>query len=238
MHQCMPLVISIPPTSFLSLCPFFSLFSFLSFLYPFLLFLFPPLCVFVSSFFAFCFCFLLSAFSFALLRRLPFRCFLLVSFCFPGVLGGGVCLVWFVSLSYTPRVACEPAICVNLRILLCVLFLAFLHVSFSLSSLFDFDFDFDFDFSTSSCFSFSMCLFLWVLCGPLGFCGDSYSVPHVPDTYVRGPHFYFCLRCTMWFSYHVYYSLLYFYFFRGILPLQSYWSLSCDHGLHCIVAMS
>ncbi|CAN0496042.1 unnamed protein product, partial [Laminaria digitata] len=33
-----------------------------------------------------------------------------------------------------------------------------------------------------------------------------YSVPHVPDTYVRGPHFYFCLRCTICFSYHVYSS--------------------------------
>ena len=160
MHQCMPLVISIPPTPFLSLfVPFFHNFFPLSFSS----FPFSPslcLCVFLFCFFASCFCFLLSAFYFALLRRLPFRCFLLVSFCFPGVLGGGVCLVWFVSLSYTPRVACEPAICVNLRILLCVLFLAFLHVSFSLSSLFDFDFDFDFDFSTSSCFSFSFCLFL------------------------------------------------------------------------------
>ena len=27
-------------------------------------------------------------------------------------------------------------------------------------------------------------------------------------------------------------------FYRVILPLQTYWSLSCDHGLHCIAAMS
>ena len=63
-----------------------------------------------------------------------------------------------------------------------------------------------------------------------------YSVPHVPDTYVRGPHFLFSSEVCVCFSYHVYYYLLFFP--RDTLPLQSYWSLSCDHGLNCVVAMS
>ena len=28
-------------------------------------------------------------------------------------------------------------------------------------------------------------------------------------------------------------TLFRFIFPRDVLPLQSYWSLSCDHGLHC-----
>ena len=154
MHQCMPLVIPIPPTPFLSLfVPFFSLFSFL---YPFLFSLFPPLCVFVSSFFAFCFCLLLSAFSFALLRRLPFRCFLLVSFCFPGVLGS-----WWRSLFGLVRISVlHPSRCLRARNLrksaysLVCFISCFPAVSFSLSSLFDFWFRFRFRFFDVELFFF------------------------------------------------------------------------------------
>ena len=54
------------------------------------------------------------------------------------------------------------------------------------------------------------------------------------DTYVRwSHHFYFCLRYTICFSHCEYYLLFYLLPSWGNLPLQSYWSLSCDHGLHC-----
>ena len=222
-------------TWYLVYCPFFSFFSFLSFLSP-LFSLFP---LFVSVCLAFCFLCLLFAFCF-------FFCFALSSF--PLFFVSFFLLPWYswwrslfalirifiLHLSRCLR-ACNlrksaySLVCFLSCFLACFFFsLPFLiMISISISI-----------FRRRVVFLFHSVFFLWVLCGPLGFCGDLYSVPHVPDTYVRGPHFYFCLRCTMWFRYHVYYSLLYFYFFRGILPLQSYWSLSCDHGLHCIVAMS
>ena len=56
------------------------------------------------------------------------------------------------------------------------------------------------------------------------------------DTYVRTliSPFYCCLRYTICFSYGVYYLLFCICFSSwGNLPLQSYWSLSCEHGLHC-----
>ena len=99
---------------------------------------------------------------------------------------------------YTPHVACEPAICEKLRILLCVSLLDFL---LSIASLPDLNFflslplwncdifDIGFDFSTSSCYFHPVWNVLWVVCGPLGFCGDLYSVPHVSKTYLRGPPF-------------------------------------------------
>ena len=98
---------------------------FLLFLSPF--FPFALLCASVCIFlFAFCYLLLFLA----LLRRLPFRFISIYFFCFPGVLGNRVHIYYvcmFVSsrsisvLTYTPRVACEPVICQNLRIMLCVL---------------------------------------------------------------------------------------------------------------------
>ena len=50
-------------------------------------------------------------------------------------------------------------------------------------------------------------------------------------------HVYVFGGCTTCFSYGIYgisFGLFYFFagvFFHGILPLQSDWSLSCDHGL-------
>ena len=41
------------------------------------------------------------------------------------------------------------------------------------------------------------------------------------------------LRHTICFSYCVYYLLFYLFSSPGNLPLQSCWSLSCGHGLHC-----
>ena len=58
------------------------------------------------------------------------------------------------------------------------------------------------------------------------------------DTYVRWSLLlscFFCLRYTICFSYCVYYLLFLFVFPPEVIfPLQSYCSLSCDHGLHCI----
>ena len=94
------------------------------------------------------------------------------------------------SLFHTPREARESAIWDKLGILLCVSFLDFL---LSIASSPDLNFfltrpfwmcnffDFNFVFSTSSCY-FHLSIFL-------GFCGDLYNVPHVSDTYVRGPLF-------------------------------------------------
>ena len=42
----------------------------------------------------------------------------------------------------------------------------------------------------------SSCLdFFWIVLGLLGICDDLYIVPHISDTYERGPHFLFRLRC-------------------------------------------
>ena len=89
--------------------------------------------------------------------------------------------------STRPRVRCEPAICEKLRFLLrvpfllsCLIFLFFLS--------FVFDCLFRFRFLGVELFVHSV-FFLWISCGLLGFCGELCSVPHVPDTYVRGPHF-------------------------------------------------
>ena len=74
-----------------------------------------------------------------------------------------------------------------------------------------------------------------VVCGVIGFCGDLYGLSHV-STYLRGPRFSvssvwcrsasvtMCIICT---------NRSFFYIFSVVfLPLQSCWSLSCDHGLH------
>ena len=107
-----------PPPVFVPFCPCFSSFL-LSCLYLFMSLYLP---------FGF-FCYLLLLFD---LLRLPF-CFLSVTvvafllpccYYFSGRVRMFVFL--FLSLFYTPRVACEPAICENLRILLCVSFLDFL----------------------------------------------------------------------------------------------------------------
>ena len=86
-------------------------------------------------------------------------------------------------------------------------------------------------------------IFFWeYMYGLIGFCGDFYSVPHVSDTYERGPPF-LCLvwgvdvpqlSCVLLFACLIFFAEVFFYFHS----LQSCWSLSCDHGLHCVVAMS
>ena len=45
--------------------------------------------------------------------------------------------------------------------------------------------------------------------------------------------FYFLSEVYDLFQYRVYYVLFYLFSSCGNLPLQIYWSLSCDHGLHC-----
>ena len=179
MLQCLPFVFFPPPAPFLSyfFVPFFSFFfSFFSRLPRFV-----SLSVCSFLLFAICFLFLLCFVVFL---------FVCLFFC---VLNSRVCMFvfWFSSLFYTPRVACEPAICENLRILSCVSFLAFLLDLNFFFSLFPFDCCFfHSNFFTSSCF-FHPVYFFWVVCGLLGFCGDLYSVPHVSDPYMRGPHFLF-----------------------------------------------
>ena len=122
---------------------------------------------------------------------------------------GGVHILFFfvfLPLFYTPRDACEPKTCEKLRILLGVLFLDFLlliiaslpDLTYFLSlpsSVCDFSYFppiVFFDLSTSSCCFHSFCLLFLGGCGPLGFCGDLYRVPHIyiSDTYTRGPPFF------------------------------------------------
>ena len=101
-----------PPPVFVPFCPFFFFPLFPSFR----LCLYPP------------FCFLLSAFAFCLASSSSFFFVFVYQplFCFPGVFCSGVrmFIFSFLSLFYTPRVACEPAICENTRIILCVCYLA------------------------------------------------------------------------------------------------------------------
>ena len=119
----------------------------------------------------------------------------------------------------------------------CVSFRPFFLSCLLVFSLFPFQVLFRFRFFDVELFVHPV-FFVWVLCGLLGFCGDLYSVPRVPDTYVRGPLFLF-LRCRCA-SVIICVLFLAFYFIisRGILPLKTYWSLSCDQGLHSMVAMS
>ena len=81
--------------------------------------------------------------------------------------------------------------------------------------------------------------FLWLLCCLLGFglCCNSFNIRMIciPIRTHADLTFYFCLRYTICFSYVlcVLSSVFYLFCSSGNLPLQSYWSLSCDHGLHC-----
>ena len=85
-------------------------------------------------------------------------------------------------------------------------------------------------------FIFHPVYFFWIVCGLLGFCGDMYSVPHVSDTYVRGPPFlFFCLRCRCA-SVIMCTIVCLFYFYRGISSTPEL--LEPVLRLHCIVAMS
>ena len=96
----------------------------------------------------------------------------------------------------------------------------------------------------------SSCLFLvWSLCCLLGFgfCCDSFSMLCMYilriylDTYVRWSQPFYFLFFLSWgvrfVSVIVCISSCFFFICLfsswGNLPLQSYWSLSCDHGLHC-----
>ena len=209
--------------------------------------MFVPLCVSVSSipfcFFAFrylsafIFCFASSSFLFFCVRYLiPGSSF---SLFFASLRRGYACFFFFLSLFYTPREACEPAVCQSLRILLCVSFLDLLPsiaslrgLNFFLSLPFwmcDF-FDFDFDFSTSSCYLHPV----YLVCGLLGFCGDLYSVPRISDTYVRGPPFLCFVVLSdvqMCLSYEVYYSLLVLFFTVS----QTVCRLSCLTCAFCLL---
>ena len=184
MLQCLPFESYFPPAR---VCPFLSP-SFLSFFISFP-FVRVPLCVSVCIFrfdfllFAVCFCFFLLRFIFF------FVICLLVSLCFPGVLSGGVLmLVFLFSASVLHPLRCVRAW--NPRKIAHSLVCPFLISCFlSLPSwMCDFFSIFAFDFSTSSCY-FHPAYFFWVVCGPLGFCGDLYSVPHASDTYAREPPF-------------------------------------------------
>ena len=57
--------------------------------------------------------------------------------------------------------------------------------------------------------------------------------------YAREPPFScFCLKCRFAPVIVCTTFCLFYIFTEVFLPLESYWSLSCDHGRHCIVAMS
>ena len=106
-------------------------------------------------------------------------------FCFPGFLSGEVRMLFFLCLSpfYTPRDACEPAICESLRILLRV---SFLDVLVSFTSLPDLIFFLSLPVLNVSFFLFRSCLFpsFCVVCGLLGFCGDLTRTCADPHFYV------------------------------------------------------
>ena len=90
---------------------------------------------------------------------------------------------------------------------------------------------------------FSSCLFFvfWVICGLLGCCGDVNSVPHVMyliRTCVDLPSYFFVWGVSvLQLSWVLLFARYIFSPSEVLLPLHSYWRLSCDHGLQCIVAM-
>ena len=176
---------------------------------------------------------------------------------FPGVLSGGVRMfvVLLLSLFHIPRVACLAAICEKWRILLCFSLLGFLLYIASLPDLDIFDlpsllylwcFRFWFRFFDIELF-FSFCPFFLLLGG---MCSSRFLWQLVQRTariwYVRARNvlFRFCPTCRCASAIMcAYFSCLFhiFYTERGISTTPSqccYWSLSCDHGLRCIVAMS
>ena len=80
--------------------------------------------------------------------------------------------------------------------------------------------------------------FLWVLCCLLGFSCDSFSVWYTSymhlDTHVRWSHLFILVYGIRFVSVIVC-IIFCFYLFSswGNIPLQRYWSLPCEHGLHC-----
>ena len=72
----------------------------------------------------------------------------------------------------------------NSFVFLFVSFFSFFLFRLSLSSLFWFFIRIRFRFLDAELY-FHPVFVLWVVCGLLGFCGDLYGVPHVPDTYIR-----------------------------------------------------
>ena len=64
-------------------------------------------------------------------------------------------------------------------------------------------------------------------------CCDSFSVRYVSHTCIRSPPFIFLVWGMRFVSVVVCIFCFFLFSSWGNLPLQSYWSLSCDHGLHC-----
>ena len=186
-HPCL----STSPSAYLSPISFpFSLFLFFSlfFLFPFAVLRFPvPFRLFVSR----------------MLRVSPSLDF----FRFPARLGGR--LSSFVSVLHPPRAAFEPA---NRRIILaCASFLACYVFMFFFSSL-----PFSISIWTSFVFILSFSCGYYVVSSVSVSAATrlAYDIPWYVSWSVRTPisPFYFCPRCTICFSYCVYYLLFLFVF--------------------------
>ena len=156
------------------------------------------------------------------------------SYGFPAFLGGGFCCSVILSRRYTPPPRSLRAWSMRFPLACCLLALLMLtyHCFFLLVLPF---FDFDLDIVC-----FHPVFFLWVLLCCLlgfGFCCDSFIILYI----------YVCILirtyadCTLFFVWCIRFVsvivciIFCFYLFSsfGNFPLQSYWRLSCDHGLHC-----
>ena len=237
MLQCLPFVLYFPPDR---VFPSLFLLSRIS--------LFPvctSFCVFRFAFLLFLICF-----CFFWLRFIFFLSFLSASlfFAFPWCQWRSAYVFFLVCGSCSTPLAKRASLkSVKHCAFSCVSFLDFLLSIASLPhsnvfSLFPLGWvtfsDFLFRFFTSSCY-FHPVYFFWVFCGLLGFCGGwtAYRM-YLIRTRADLPFSCFCLRCACA-SVIVCTTFCLLYFFTEVfLPLQSYWSLFCDHGLHCIVAMS
>ena len=133
---------------------------------------------------------------------------------------------WYAFTATPPPRCLLP--CKSAYTLVCFLlycFLAFISFIFFLFLAF-FYFDLDVDV-------FHPVFFLWVLCCLLSFCCDSLSVRIMCIWYVRTLISLFFFVWRVRFVWVIACIIFCFFSSWGNLPLQNYWRLSCDHGLHC-----
>ena len=137
---------------------------------------------------------------------------------------------YFVSALHPPRAPCEPEVCVfPLRAVFFLALLMLTYLYFFLLFLPFFDFDLDI-----ACFILSFSCGYYAVSSVSVSAATRVAYDMYLDTYVRSSHSFIFVWGIRFVSVIVC-IIFCFYLFSswGDFPLQSYWSLSCDHGLHC-----
>ena len=146
---------------------------------------------------------------------------------------------YFVSALHPPRAPCEPEVGVfPLRAVFFSFFLALLMLTYlqicSLPSLFRFQFGQRFFFILSFSCGYYAVSSVSVSAATRSAYSYVWYIYMYLDTYVRWSHIFILDWGIRFVSVIVCFTFCFYLFSSwGNFPLQSYWSLSCDHGLHC-----